>query len=443
MPDRFERLTNSMGKSLNINKTDVLYSAICSNGAVYVVDKVYPPSDFAAVTGPVTMGEATKIMAYALKSSTAGGLDFGLYLLSLENKFSFIVPSDSVFNNYISPASIARKSPRRWKFYIKNNGLTASSWYDADGDGLLNDSLGVVSSTLVKNALQDIVDNHIVVGDIEDGKTYYKTKGGSTIKITGSGVGMQLDGGGNSAWNETVTATRIYPMENGKTYMTDKVMQTPFRSVHYVLENTPEFREFFELCKYVGEIATGKKDSKGVELYYTIFKGKNGIDENVDFFNAFDYTVYVPTNEALQAAHAAGRFKTPDEIKALSDPEEQIKEGKKLSDFLRYHFQDNSVYIGGETYTNEWFNTATIDDSGQKFRRVWVTNSNTGITVRSKETGGIEAHVDTASGLYNIMTRDYQFTSDAASATSDAALPSIAISSFAVIHRIDKVLDFQ
>ena len=38
----------------------------------------------------------------------------------------------------------------------------------------------------VMNRLSDIMENVIVVGDIEDGHTYYKTKGGGTIKVEGT-----------------------------------------------------------------------------------------------------------------------------------------------------------------------------------------------------------------------------------------------------------------
>ena len=162
-----------------------------------------------------------------------------------------------------------------------------------------------------------------------------------------------------------------------------------------------------------------------------------GITMNVSFFNTFNYTVYVPTNEALQQAHNAGRYKTPDEIEEL-EPEVQALEMQKLYEFLRYHFQDNSIYIGGRPYTNEWFETATLDETGKKFRRLWVTNTAGSITVRTEETGGKEATVLTSDGLYNIMVRDYKFSAGNVTANSQ-----LITSSYAVIHQINTVLDFQ
>ena len=111
---------------------------------------------------------------------------------------------------------------------------------------------------------------------------------------------------------------------------------------------------------------------------------------------------------------------------------------QKLYEFLRYHFQDNSVYIGGQPYTDEWFETATLDETGKKFRRLWVTNTSGSMTVRTEETGGKEATVITSGGLYNIMVRDYKFSAGNVTANSQ-----LITSSYAVIHQINTVLDFQ
>jgi uncharacterized surface protein with fasciclin (FAS1) repeats len=425
-PERFAGLTNQMGTSLNVNKNDVVYSSICSNGVVYVVNKVYPPSDYASVRGPILINEATQIMNWAVDD-----LNFKLYLLSLENKFSFIVPTDSVFNNYIHPASVGASLPERWKFYMRNNQANATRYNLETGD-----SIGTVSLALVRNALMDIIDNHIVVGDIEDGKSYYQTKGGATIRVAGSGTGMELDGGGNGEKNETVNVLNIYAQENGKTYLTDKIMQTPLRSVYSVLENEEAFSEFFQLCRDVKQVPLDKKNYGGSVFVNDISSGR-GITPNVGFFNTFNYTVYVPTNEAMQRAHDAGRYKTVDEIDLL-DIEDQAREMQKLYEFLRFHFQDNSVYIGGQSYTNEWFETATLDETGKKFRRLWVTNNANAMTVRTTENGGEEANVITSGGLYNIRVRDYKFSSGNVTPNS-----TIVTASYAVIHQINTVLDFQ
>ena len=439
-PERFNTLENAMGTSLNIKKEDLQYSAICNNGVVYVVDKVYPPSDYASVMAPVIVNEATKIMLWAVNN-----LNFRPYLLSLESRFSFIVPTDNVFDNYINPMSVGRSVPERWRFYMRNNNVAVTR-YNMEGD-----SIGVIipasppafasandaQTLLFKSVLLDILDNHIVVGDIEDGKEYYQTKGGATIKVSGRGASMQLDGGGNKEQGNTVSVTAIYPHENGKAYFVDKMLQCPLNSVFSVVSSEEKFSAFFTLCQDVYQIRYNDKFYGGV-----IFRDEQfylGITQNVSFFNTYHYTVYVPTNEAMQKAHAEGRYKTVDEIEIL-DIDEQLREMQKLYEFLRFHFQDNSVYIGGKACSNEWFETACMDLSTNKFRRLWVTSDASGMTVSPDEHGNKATYVITSGDLYNIMVRDYKFSTPAGNITANSP---IATSSFAVIHQINSVLDFQ
>jgi len=423
-PGRFHTIENQMGVPLGIKKEDVVYSTICSNGVIYHVDRVYPPSEYASVIAPVIFGENTKIMYWAVKN-----LRFDLYLLSLENEFSFIVPTDDVFDNYISPVSVGWRSPERWKFYFTPSNTVEAIRYDMNGD-----SIGtVINDVVIRNALNDIVDNHIVVGDIEDGKTYYQTKGGATLKVKGNGTNMTLDSGGNSEQNETVNVATVYYQENGKTYLTDKIVQTPTQSVFSTLQSNEAFSEFFALCRDVYPITIDRVVYGG--SVFVNFAQFAGITENVSFFNTFNYTVYVPTNDAMYRAWSSGRYKTPEEIERLP-LEEQGPEMQKLYEFLRYHFQDNSIYIGGESHTDAWFETATMNPATDRFRRLYVTNNSGSLSVRSEN--GTTANVITGSGLYNIMVRDYLFNGG-----SIANATRIETSSFAVIHQIDTALDFK
>jgi len=305
-------------------------------------------------------------------------------------------------------------------------------------DMMTGDSIGVeTNADKIQNALTDIVNNHIVVGDIEDGKTYYLTKGGATIKVEGSGVGMSLDGKGNSAQEEKANVVRVYNQENGKTYLTDKMVLTPTQSVYSILQSDDRFSKFFELCLAIQPVMDGKNNLGGGSVFInnTSFIG---ITPNVAFFNTYHYTVYVPTNEAMDQAYRAGRYRMPDEI--MNDGrlslEEKGKEMQQVYEFLRYHFQDNSVYIGGTSYSDSWFETATMNPATEKFRRVYVTNNSSSMSVRGEN--GTTANVITDGGLYNLMARDYLFN-----AKTIQTATKIETSSFAVVHQIDGVLDFQ
>ena len=87
-----------------------------------------------------------------------------------------------------------------------------------------------------------------------------------------------------------------------------------------------------------------------------------GIDFNISFFNTFNYSVYVPTNEAILQAIDEGLIMNWEQIDRLEDAQVKVNEISKLERFLRYHFQDNSVFLDGETYY-KLYQTATIKNN--------------------------------------------------------------------------------
>jgi uncharacterized surface protein with fasciclin (FAS1) repeats len=353
----------------------------------------------------------------------------------MDNQFSFIVPTDDVLNNYLNPVSVSKPIQERWKF--RYNAKTASveaTVYNA----LSGDSIGVASGATLLNALQDILDNHVVVGDIESGKTFYTTKGGSTIRISANkGIGMKIEGGGNMEQGIPAVVNTIYPMKNGKTYITNNMIQSPVKSVFYIMSTQSQFSEFFNLCAAAQPLEYTDGAIKRVfgGTIFSVDPSFSCIDYNVTFFNTFNYTVYVPTNQAIRNAINSGVIKTWEEIHALPTLEEQGAETQKLYNFLRYHFQDNSIYISGDPISKS-FETATMNSATSKFYKITLNGS--GNNLRLTTASGGTANVITNGGLYNIIARDYKFNNKLVTAATQ-----ISTSSYAVIHQIDEILKYQ
>ncbi|MDR1121868.1 MAG: hypothetical protein LBM08_13240, partial [Dysgonamonadaceae bacterium] len=110
IPSRFGALEDKMGTKMGVQPGDIEYAYICSNGIVYVTNKVYSPTEYVSIMAPVRTNENTSIFAW-----TIDRLQFDLYLLSMENQFTFLVPTDDAFDNYIDPSSLARGTAERWK----------------------------------------------------------------------------------------------------------------------------------------------------------------------------------------------------------------------------------------------------------------------------------------------------------------------------------------
>lgn len=257
-----------------------------------------------------------------------------------------------------------------------------------------------------------------------------------------------------------------YNQKNGVSYAIDHVIQAPQKSVYSVLGEYSQFDEFNKLCngynedlfffasdkmKEVNQV-TKKQRVKGYELFVNEV-GHFGLDYDVKFFNSYNYTVYVPDNEAMKKAYALG-LPTWSDVQAIYDEyhekwEEQQTEGnysedviaarnkalamlEEINAFIRYHFQDNSVYLDKNIEAGVYA-TACSDTLGVR-EKLTVSGANRQITVVDKS--GQQVNISsTGSNVVNKMTRDYVF--DKAAKTAG----EIRTSSFAVIHQIPVALN--
>lgn len=451
LPHNFDQVLDDGKQPMGITNANIVKSYLADNGVVYVTNKVYAPASYVAVTAPILVNDSTKVFNYEVKNT-----GFDAYLLSMDSWYSFAVPWDrtdvdaqSAGIYYIDPVSYARKQPEifRFRHNAKNNTVTCVAFKFNPATGTIGDSIPrVVSATEITDRFEDILDYHIVIGDIGDGKEYYRTKGGGEIKIVKNGI-TQIIGGGNLE-NRTFwpKVTRVYDQSpetngrgNGKTYFLNAPLLPPYRSVYKILSDTTlksQFGEFFKLLQGSDQFTTTEAGKYGI-----FYKDPNyaGMDFNVRSFNTFHYTVYVPTNQAVLDAIDNG-LPTWDLIKQQTDPLVKDSLSKILSNFLKYHFQDNSIYIDGSTSAQIPYETAAFTTSGTKaYYRLYTKLTPSGLSLyNNKSYTGTPVNVIKDNDLYNVMARDYKFNNgDIEKATL------IETSSYAVIHQIDNVLLYQ
>ena len=123
-------------------------------------------------------------------------------------------------------------------------------------------------------------------------------------------------------------------------------------------------------------------------------------------------------------------------------------EMNKIKNFIRYHIQDNSVFINAEfNRGGAYYQTAYMRESDKKYVRLHAESDNDGIElIDAKEPTGNVRHVKTDDAkYYNIMCREYQMgksltslkAEDSKGDITDVSTSRIETSSFAVIHLID------
>jgi hypothetical protein len=310
----------------------------------------------------------------------------------------------------------------------------------------------ITDANFIKNRLWDILDSHIVIGDVETGKGYYITKANDIIYVTGSGSNMVVKGGGDIAFGSQANVVNFFDQYNGKTYFLDKPIQPSLKSVYKALSDNPAYEKFFELL-------WGVPESSVNQIFAT-----QGVDSRIRFFNAFRYTIYVPTNDAVDQAIQEGRIKTWAQINNISDAAERTAQINKMVRFLKYHFQDNAIFFGQTV--NGYYQSATIKDDNSKtlfgtartkYLKIGVNGNASGMTIRVDAKDGtpaITASVLSGDGFYNnVVVKDYIFgrlpsaykNVDGTGPTTGVAFSTsvVTTSASAVIHQIDKFLTFE
>jgi hypothetical protein len=450
VPSKFTNIVNDAKVEMGVKSTDIDSCFMGCNGVVYLTNKVFSPAAYASVSFPALIHtETMNIIYWAIDN-----LGFDAYLNSMDSYYSFIIPTNTAMMRYVDPCSFGSTKTVMYQFFYDNDKKTVGAHrflYDLATNDTTSSAtkLTDASSTIVKDRMTDLLNNLIIVGNIEDGNTFYKTKGGGVIKVENAGAegSMKIYGGLQIEQNTPLTVSTIYDQTktgNGKAYVVnDAPPLTGKKSVYATLSEDTCYSEFLDLLK------GGDPDSAEYNLTQNLVDKKYAcVDYNIRLFDTYNYTVWVPTNASIRALHASGALpnwedfekQTPelyDGDKSLCDSAKYVIKTKILN-FLRYHIQDNSVYIGGGKINGTQYETSKLNPATQRFFKITVNSDNSSMSV--EDNVGDVRKVLTDGGHYNKMCREYQYdTTDKESAYNSP----LYTSSYAVVHLIDGPLFYD
>ena len=343
---------------------------------------------------------------------------------------------------------------------------------------------------------------------VSDGRTYYMARNGAPVRLTNKNIaadtinkGMCVEGGfqvmlndpaeGNAANDHTAVVLNSYDKTrakneygNGMTYIIDRPIQATMRSVynHLTFSEDPTtadvyespYTEFvnlavasnvkddlLEACGYYTKIEGGKevkmtdteKQRERMKLLVFVDRSQgSGLnmamnDQLVRFFNNYHYTVYLPTNEHVQAAFDKGLkswTQIEDWVKARSnDYKSPLSEDDKakartmitvLVNFVKYHFQDQSVFVDNVS-AEQQYQTACIDNETNSYLPLTVTQSPSALSVLDRS--GNRVNVTASEENRNLLARDICYDKAYGSATT------IKNSSYAVLHQLEGYLNYH
>ena len=435
VPSKFSSILNDANDPMGVT-TDAIDSVWqACNGAVYLTNKVYSPTSYVSVMSPVLINETMKILYWAI-----GQLQFDVYLNSLNAYYSFFVPTNKALLEYIDPVSYGKTTTQLYRFYYdsspqdESDRVKASIWnYDPE-TGEVTDSIGMATKSQITNRLKDILETHIVIGDVEDGHEYYRTKGGTEIRVRNVNMGangMTVEGSYQVNEGEPLRVSYVYDQSkdgNGKVYILEgqPILGTR-HTVRDILAAHPEFSKFLDLMdgsglfEFIHETGTRKNACGG---------------NNISLFSSYHYTVYVPTNESIEALQNSGKLPTWESVDLLEEmgqSERKTADSLKIVNFLKYHIQDNAVFVNA-TPQSANYETSTIDPTTERFYKLDVEQTAQSISI-TDGVGNVRHVVTTNPQLYNQMAREYQYNLSDASRAGE-----IYTSSSAVVHLIDGAL---
>ena len=434
VPSKFSTVLNDASNVMGLSVSSVDSVILGCNGAIFLTNKVFSPTAYSAVSFPALINESMKVFDWAIRNK-GETMQYFAYLNSMESYYSFFIPTNNALLEYIDPVSYGQTTTKLFRFWYDVKAATeadrvkASIWNYNVTTGQ-KDSISMATPAVILNRLKDLLENHIVIGNVESGNTYYQTKNGGFIKVSnvagGEGL-MKVAGSYQVENNKELTVSEIYDESregNGKTYIIkDAPLLTGKKSVYDILNDHPEFKKFFDLMK-------------GTTFFETIRDNMYACGStNINLFNTFHYTVYVPTNESIQELQDSLRLPTWELVDA--QPEGPYKESLKnaINAFVKYHIQDNSLLVGAGTTTGN-YETAYLNAANGRFYKLNVQASNSGINIT--DLAGNLRHVTSNDELRNLMAREYQYNNK-----DITKADQIETSSFAVIHQIDKPLMYS
>ncbi len=447
VPSKFKNIVDNTNKvPIGISAEEHVDSCFMGcNGVVYLTNKVFTPAAYSSVSFPALINEETmNIIYWGIRN-----LDFEPYLNSMDSYYSFFIPTNTAMLTYVDPCSYGQTTTVLYEFYYNNDFKKVGARrynYDMATQQKLEGDLDEASDDQVKNRLRDLLDNLIVIGNVEDGNTYYTTKGGSVLRIENAGrEGVMTVAGGLQIENgQGVTVKTIYDQTkqgNGKSYVIEQGLPlTSKYSLYSILNGRSGCERFFELYTQGGSANTLPKTTMG---------GNTCVDYNCSLFDAYNYTVYVPTNETIEQMHNDGRLPYWSDYTDLSNAEvygdlvnnrnwlQQVQKAvaNRILNFMKYHIQDNAIYLEGSTVEKAKFETSTLNPQNKRFYSLEVTADKDGISV-TDQLGNTRLVQQGANS--NIAGREYWITN-----ASNLRNNSLYNASDVVVHQIDGVLLYE
>lgn len=347
-----DEIYNGEGDYVSFDESTVIQKQYSSNCTFIGVNQMIDPRAFISVTGPVYLNRGYQVSMYAI--------EYAELLAALKRKgkeYMLFVEPDSKMSQ--DSSLIYNSSEETFAAYIISTGVKKRvSFNEADVRLLLLNHIGtsIPTGNCRKEFIENLAGNYIIV-DNETG-IYSGTQSTSV--------------GYNGSTSIDIIPTQISTdADNGVTYSIDSWFSFTANTMYVKI--SASFPDFMELLQ--------KADLTNDNTYELTFTSDN-----------VDYTVFIPSDEALEACQA------------------DTLTGDNLEDFLLMHFiQGDMIFTDGKMSAG-YYETACIDDEQSTtyttvYRKVYIEPGMDVIEIRGID-GNTYVSVEEDSETTNIFTGD-------------------------------------
>ncbi len=429
----------------------------------------------------------TKIFAWAMHNGGSYGGRYSPDYMKMHHyanfqadghQFAFFAPVDG----YSFPRIISFNSarPQVCQFTLKDKKSDLPITYSLFRYDVSTGEIGAsISTNLDRMDDDDIVNEmqyqllqHTVLLDhplgFKSGNEYYKTLAGTYIRVDNEnqrvqgGYQMQNEAAGfNSFTHSQIVEAK--QKQNGTIYKLDTPILPPAKSVYDVLSANSNYEEFLNLC--IGSYSViqllcqqaSPATFSHIWGYYCNFDSNNNngsyasSEVGLSLFPRHEFTLYVPTNEAIRQAIAEG-LPTWENIIRLVDssidaegnlPEDvrsQVQaQVEELLNFVRYHFHFGSEVADKLPFAARSHNTPVVLRENLTTPKLTVSSKGNGTLSVTDALGNVRNVVGSSKNMFVREVWTNKGTVEA------SVLNGVVVTACSpgVIHQIDGVLRYK
>lgn len=337
LPSKMEkRFKNYFGDDIQIDiENDIEDAFMCSNGIIYMMNRLIEPNAFTCVPGPIFYNNNYTTFLYALDISgllttlTKPDIDITLFAASNDELLEYGIRQNIVDDIIVIEVR-------------SSDGL----WHQMDLDDI-----------------EDFVKDYYHIGLYDDfsGEGFIRMASDNYLYYNSG----QISGGGNQAAGDFCNIIeKIESNKNGNLFYLDNSIGAPLNAAELMFDD-PELSSFMNLLSEVDQIDSmqAKYELTGVKYPRVKFLSQSK-----------QWTIMAPTNQAIADAEAQGLI--PEDVDELKDllfyhfvRDKCIFDDGKTSGAWSTHLQDTvigeEIYYKTLDFTNTLHNLSVEDLSGQ------------------------------------------------------------------------------